>query len=403
MAEHSTKMKKGRIDLLFDHPFFASIILKMGCEPNNEKTKTITTNGKDVFYNTDFIESLHPDEVKCALGHEVLHVVMLHHTRRKDRDLEKWNMACDFAINPLLVEAGFKLPEGALQNPSYKGKSAEEIYSLIPQQMSDDLKKKKEQAQQKGGGGAGRFQKGKGNDWDFGGVEDAPSPSDPTKTATPQEMEQVEADTKMQVAQALQAAKMVGKAPANIQRMFEEMTEPQIPWKEVLSRFMTEMAKNDYNWGQPSKRYISQGIYLPTLKNPELGNVCVFVDTSGSIGKKELTEMVSEVMGICHEYTGNNDPEILVVYIDSEVAGHQRLTPDDIPGKVDPQGGGGTDFRPGFRWLDEQGEEPICVIYFTDGYCSSFPKEETVPTLWVLTEKNKSFRPPFGEVAVMKW
>lgn len=401
MADNNEKMKKARISLLWTQPFFASLLLKMVIK-EDPNFPTMATNGKELRYNPNYVDGLTPDEVKGVLAHEVMHTVLVHHTRRGNKDPERWNIACDYAVNILVTEAGFVLPEGGLLDKNYKGKSAEEIYSMLPQDKVDKLSQQKKDAQGQGGGGSGRFQKAPGADWDMGSVEDAPSPSDPSKTATPQEMEQVEAETKMNVAQSLHAAKMCGKAPAGLERLIEEMTEPKINWKEALARFMNEISKNDYSFSRPNRRFMPQGIYMPTLRSPELGEIAVLVDTSGSIGKKELTEIVAEVLGVAQEYNGS-DTEITVVYVDSKVAGHQRLTFDDIPNGIDPKGGGGTDFKPGFEWLEENGEEPVCILYFTDGYCSSFPQDPGTPTMWVLTERNRSFKPPFGDVATMNW
>src|ERR1700749_2583438 len=54
-----------------------------------------------------------------------------HHVRRSGRDPKRWNVACDYAINPLLVDAGLSLPEGVLLDNRLRGMSAEQIYNLL--------------------------------------------------------------------------------------------------------------------------------------------------------------------------------------------------------------------------------------------------------------------------------
>lgn len=184
-----------------------------------------------------------------------------------------------------------------------------------------------------------------------------------------------------------------GSLPAELQREIKEILDPQLPWKEVLARFLTEHVRNDYEWTRPNPRYIQGRLYLPSLGGQQLGEVVVFIDNSGSISAQQQTEMVLECLGILAAYK----TKLTVVFSDAAVNAVNVLESGD---EFKPQikGGGGTDYRPAFQWVEKENLAPVVAIYLTDGWCHKFPTEEPgYPVLWVLTI-SKGFIPPFGEV-----
>ena len=142
----------------------------------------------------------------------------------------------------------------------------------------------------------------------------------------------------------------------------------------------------------PNKRFLHTGLYLPSLNVPTLGTIVVIIDTSGSISQKELDVFAAELHAVLLIYPGT---EIKVIYVDAAVANVEDLSINDF--NLHAKGGGGTDFKPGFEYIEKEGIMPSCALYFTDGYCNSFPEEPDFPTLWLLTDK-ANFTPPFGEV-----
>lgn len=369
----SDKITKAKVQLILNQPFFATLVLKLQWI-ENPNIKTMETNGQWVKYNPDFVDKKSMDELVGVMCHEVLHPANLHHTRRQGRDPGRWNKACDMAINPLIIASGLKLPAEALQNP-FGDKSAEEIYNLLPPDDNDS------------GSGQGQGQQGGGapDPGGCGAVTDAPAQSE-------SEITEIEADMKQTLAQAATIAKQQGKLPAGLERLVQEILEPKISWQEVLARFLTILAKNDYSFKRPSPRYAHMGIYLPVMESPETGNIVLMVDTSGSIAGKEFSQFAGEIQGIMNDYS----QPLQVLYVDAELAGLQEIEPDE-PLVLDPKGGGGTDFRPGFEYLDKQGITPAAVVYLTDGECSSFPPAPDFPVLWAILD-NSHFEPPFGEV-----
>lgn len=376
------KITRAKVQLIISEPFFATVMLALKFSENKE-TPTAATDGKNLEYNPAFIDGLDVEQTKGLIAHEVMHITNLHHLRRAGREPKKWNRACDFAINPLLVDK-FKLPEDGCIDKAYNGMSAEEIYKRLPDEPGDGDGQGKGQGQGKAQGAQSPGQKNGNDPGGNGQVDD-------TAAKTQAEHQKHEAETKQLIAQAANTAKQQGKLPAHLERLIAEMLEPVIDWRSVLSSFLTEIARNDYTWKKPSKRFASMGLYLPSLESVERGKFVLMVDTSGSIDAKLLNQFAGEMQAILSDCAES----ITVMFIDAELNSIQEFESDEEM-NLKPEGGGGTDFKPGFDYLEEQGEEPAAVIYFTDGICNSFPKEPAFPVMWAIHD-NKKFVPPFGE------
>jgi len=363
------KITKARAGLVLSSPFFASIALHLKLKEDQE-CETAYTDSIVLGYNPEFIDKHSNAEVKGIICHEVLHVAMLHPFRRNSRDKLRWNIACDYAINMIVKDSGFTLPEGALLDDKYKGLEAEVIYSQLPKQLQLPSTSVM-----------------------IGDVKDYEQDKGDANSNTPSQQEQ---NWKITLTSAATIAKAQGKLPAGLDRMIQEILQPKLPWREILSRFITENAKNDYTWTQPNKRYLYSGLYLPGLNVPTLGTIAVIIDTSGSISQKELDTFASELLSILTIYPGT---EIKVIYVDTKVAATETVNLYDF--QLHAKGGGGTDFKPGFEYIEKEVIMPSCVIYFTDGWCDSFPEAPDYPTLWVSTDRT-NFKPTFGEVIFME-
>ncbi len=372
MSNANKKLCKARAGLILDQPFFGGLALRLNLieDPGNPQNPTAMVNGKEIRYNPEWVDDLSLDEVKGMLCHEIMHCANQHHTRRSDRKLKRWNYACDYAINPLIEACGLTLPLNPLINSQFNDMGAEEIYSKLPKDSGED------QGNDPGG---------------CGGVQDAPGKDG--KPASTDDKVQAAQEWKVAMAQAATQAKTMGEMPGALERMVNEMIEPVLDWREILRRFVDTSAKNDYQWFPPNRRHIHNGLILPSLRSQELKNVTMAMDTSGSISDEDLKVFEAEVRSIVEDYRANTK----VIYCDAKVQ-HVEEFDADTPVELHQKGGGGTDFRPPFEYIKQSGEYPACMIYQTDGYCHSFPEEPDYPVLWILTERNESFRPPFGEV-----
>lgn len=374
MTTASQKMIKARANLVMAHPFFGALALRLKMI-EDPSIKTAACNGTSIRYNPKFVDKLSLSKVQGLIAHEVMHPAFLHHTRRGSRDKKKWNMACDYAINTILHNAGFDLPNGGYLNPAYDGMTAEHIYTLLPDDpdnLDDD--------------------NDPGGD---GGVDDSPNSQNGGGSKSQQNHE--EAEWKVAVAQAAHMAKQIGRLPGGIERMIEELFEPVLPWRNILRRFLTEKRNDDFSWKRGNRRFIAQGLYLPSrLSDDAMGEIVIVIDTSGSISQKELTEFGSEIKGIVDEVRPS---KVRVIYCDSCIAHIDEFGPDDDL-QFEARGGGGTDFRPPFEWLEKNQIVPRALVYLTDGY-GPFPEQEPdFPTLFVIN--NHDVIPPWGEHLILE-
>ncbi len=384
-----TLLTKARAGLILDQPFFGSIAIRHKLV-EDATIETCAINGKEIKYNPSFINGLSLDQVKGLLAHEVLHVALLHHTRKNGRDNSLWNEACDYAINILLKEAGFYLPDHGLVNYDYRDWSAEQIYAELQQQ--------KQQQPDDGDGDDGDGDGDKQQDKKWGDVE--PATNDKGEPATAAELSQAEQDAKVMVQQATLEAKMQGRMDGGIGRAVDKTVKPKINWRDVLRQFINQHAKNDYSWNVPNRRFIHQGLYLPSLHSEEIGDIVFAVDTSGSIDLDALNQMCSEISDALSLLSSS---KLTVIYCDSSVKAVDEYTEQDLPIHPNPVGGGGTDFCPVFDHIKENNINPVCLIYLTDMH-GNFPVQApSYPVLWgVVDARYYNGTPPFGVKLTVK-
>ena len=368
------KLTKARAGLILDMPFFGALSLRLTLKADNT-CKTAWTDGRALGYNEEFINKLTLAETKGLIAHEVMHCAMQHHTRREQREHKRWNKAADYAINEILVSSKVSLPAGALLDHSYDGLSSEAIYSRLADEPTNDPA---DDGNSSDPGGCGEVRDAKGDDG---------------KPAGEAEMAREAADWKIATQQAATQAKAMGALPGELGRMIEEVVAAKVDWRETLCRFIQQTAKNNYTWSPPNRRHIYNGLYLPSMRSEELPPIVVAVDTSGSIGQVELDQFAAEMTSILQEYNTTCE----VVYCDSEIGHTQTFTRDELPLNLEAKGGGGTDFRPPFIYVEEFFyPQPSCLVYLTDME-GRFPDAEPgYPVLWVSTSSID--KAPFGEV-----
>jgi len=371
------RMSRARTRLLLDSPWFGSLSMRLDVQ--EAACKTMQTDGTRLSYNPQFVESLTDDQLVGVIAHEVMHCALLHPYRIAGRDLKTWNEATDFAINELLAEQGFTLPDNCLRDAQYKGMGADQIYALL------DRKKQEQQ------------QNGDGQDDQTGGEQPgqvvAPQPGDENGEQGGDAAEEMTAtDWQIATEQATAIAKKAGRLPGDVDRAVKSSRESETDWREILRRFVEQTVPSDYSWTQPNRRYIAAGIYLPGTVRENMPRLAIGIDTSGSIGARELNLFASELTQILHEAR----PEgVDVYYCDSAVCHAESFSPDDPEITLGAHGGGGTAFQPVFDRVAADGTEPAALIYFTD-LEGPAPVEPGYPVLWVTTEAS-SLRGPFGE------
>ena len=197
--------------------------------------------------------------------------------------------------------------------------------------------------------------------------------------------------------QALNIARAEGKVPGGVEETVRNAHASTLDWRTLLRRYMTDATRGDYSWSLPNRRFIDSGLYLPSIHSEGIETIAVIVDTSGSLPVATLAEFWAELREVAAEI----GPEsVVVLQVDAAVRDAAEYAPDDLPDEIALKGRGGTDFRPGFEWLDAQGIEPGVCLYFTDMECSDYPEAEPAyPTVWVnySTPPSDWNREPWGE------
>ena len=358
-------------------PFFGSIAMRLPWVAD-DNCPTMATDGTCVIYNPQFVLEMSAEEVKAVAIHEIMHVALLHPLRLNGRDQMRANMAMDYAINLLLTDAGYKLPQGALIDRTYEGMSWEQIYDLLP-------------AQPKGKGKGSGNGSGSGRDYSNGDVLPPPGGAE--------ERRKIEEEIGTIVVQAESNAKAAGKMPGNLRDVLLKSREPEEDYRHLFEKFVAPIYPRDYTWQRPSRRFIGQDMYLPAILKDGVGELMVAVDTSGSISHDVLENFV----GMINHFLTRVKPEKLhVVYCDASVYKHDQFKPG-APMELDgcKVQSGGTRFSPVFKYAQDNEIKPKCCVYLTDLECYDFGPEPEYPVLWMQYGSFKG-EVPFGQIVKIK-
>ena len=374
--------------LLRDQPFFGSLALRLPIRAD-ASLETIASDGHEIRYSPQWVSDTDADLIKTAIGRVVLACTLKHHTRRRERDPERWQRASQLVTHGLLRDAGFTLPPGAV---AWEGLSVEQAYDRLPEPKDGDNDDSGDTGdpsnngdpKDKDGPGTGRGSDappsfdpgGTGEIMDAGSRNgDAGAPAEaPIDTAA----EEQAWDEAMH--QALSLAKAQGKAPGAVEETIRGAHASVLDLRTLLRRYMTDAARSDYSWSLPNRRFIDDGLYLPSIRSEGIGTIAVIIDTSASLLARTLAAFWSEVREIAAEL----QPEtVIVLQVDAALQDAADYAAGDLPEEIALKGWGGTDFRPGFAWLAEQGLHPSCCLYFTDMECDSYPENAPdYPILW---------------------
>lgn len=382
MKEHQAgydRIAKAKTILVLDHPFYGTLAMNTPVTIDEtavlpDGTPSACTNYKRIMIHPVFLDTLSDPELLFVMGHENSHPMLSHNFRRGARDPWAWNVAGDIVINKLLVEGNIgTMPQGCLYDIDLwnrGGGTTNGIYDLLP----------------KGGGGGGEEGDGPGGgfkQWDV--CEDAEGDAS--------ELAEAEADCKVKVAQAAQAARIMGKMSAGLELFVDELLQPKVKWEEVLERFVIRMKNESRSYARFNRRFLPQGMLLPSQDGTALGPLVIACDCSGScVG--DLPQFGAEVITVHQDH---RPVELHVLYFDTEVSHHDEFTMDDSP-HFEPHGGGGTLFSPIFEYVRDNGIDPVACVVLTDLCSSDFGPEPDYPVLWV---SNHSEEAPWGEVVKM--
>ena len=391
-AEARELLVSARIGLLLRHSFFGNLATRLKLVNGDEWLSTAATDGQTFYYNSRFIKMLKTKEVEFLVAHEVLHVVYDHMGRRNHRDPQIWNIADDYAVNADLKRhkvGQFITTVPCLYEQKYDGKAAEEIYddlmknvqkinidSLIDQLLDDHMD-------------------GDGDDGDGDG-EDGEGEGRPQLTQ--EEKDRIRQEVKQAIISAAQSAE-AGTLPLGVERLVRQVTDPVMPWRELIQSNLTSAIRTDYSWMRPSRRGWHMDAVMPGMTPGEEIDVVVSIDMSGSISDKQAQAFLGEIAGMMSSFDGY---KIHVFCFDTKWYNPQDFTSENMDSieEYKPQGGGGTDFDVIFDYLKEIGNVPKRLIVFTDGYpCGSWGDPDYCDTTWIV-HGDPDPKPPFGQCAV---
>jgi predicted metal-dependent peptidase len=378
-----TIMEKARTNLVLDHPFFASIIMRHPMEIDNSiGTIGINMRGR-IRYNDEWFEKMTVKQAVYLLAHEALHYASMHPLRVGKREFKPWNFACDAWINDTLNKLGIgEMPQGGFVMPGAAESTPENLYDILMEDSPQGGKGK-------GKPGAGIAMPQPGQDPMEGDMEE-----DETAGMTDGEKAEIESNIKLEIAEAAQNAKMCGKLPGLLEKFVAATIDSKVPWFDVLERWCTEKIMNDYSWARPNRRYMPSH-YMPTLNGiGAMGELVVQIDISGSVSRKEIGYYdghMKRIIELC------NPLKVHVLYTDTDVQ-HYDVFEQGEEVEITYHSGGGTDMRAGFTYLDKHGITPACVVTLTDGY-TPFPTETDYPAIWCISSDTVS---PTGETIPFK-
>ena len=393
---------------IMGHPRYTALagVLMIGEKTIEDDIPTACTNGRDVKYGRAFVDGLTDAELRGLVLHEDEG-----HKLHRHLEIWKWmydidphlaNCACDYVINIKIVDDnkddGFAtLPEGGLVDERFRGMDSAQVFNILRNEQDSDSQDNESEGdgEQSEGGttGSNNAAVGQGTGFDEHDWEGAQSLSDEDKRELARDIDEA----------IRQGAMAAGKMGGTGNRDLDELLQPQVDWREVLREFIQNTcAGNDYStYARPNRRLMSQGIIMPSGISEQVGELVIAIDTSGSIGQRELTAFLSEVKGVCDTVKPD---KLRLLYWGSSVVGDEAYDMhelDNLTKSTKPMGGGGTDVNCVTQYMADEGIKPQACIVLTDGYLYSGWGDWTCPILWAILD-NKGAVPDEGKAVHIK-
>lgn len=368
--------QKIRIHFLFNHPFLSVLALSIPTHYVSNRTSAFQTDGFSLRIDVEKLEHYSEENIVYLYAHTLLHIVLKHPTRRKEREVLVWNQSCDVVINLILndFEHVGVMPEDEILDNALKGLSVEEVYEILHKQIEKEPSRSEEKTEES-----------------KALVYDASKQDlEITQKSTTEEVSQEKLDNI--IIQALSIAKQASKAYDSLCIEIDSLLKPNVDLYDVLKEFLiTSLFEKTLTYNRPNRQYIHQGLYLPsTQKSEEQLALMIAIDSSGSVSLEEYRTFLGIVKEVCesfYEYSVTLLPfdlhvkEELVVHFDS-------LNPLSFEKLFIPKSDGGTNFNAVLDFIDEKyalrSEHLLMVL--SDG---EFDIERSLvcETLFVLSQK----------------
>ena len=394
---HTEKIEKAKAKLMLEHPYIGSVATVLELD-NNTEALTFSSNGISLKYNDEYFEKAPVDEIEFALANGAMHAVLKHSERISERAGRIWQAATDLVVNSMLVKNGFTLPPYVYYDERFEGMYAEEIYDVLRDEMiSNDTRdeaeavSEDEQAEEPDSSESDSDREESDQQKESADTTPRPASAEESEAA---EIDMLSEELKEFFEQIFQKHKRQGNLPEDLEMVVPEYFSHRVDWREMLYRYIASYAKSTYSFVPPNMKYLYRGIYLPSLSS-DLLRIVIAVDTSGSIDEALLGTFLGEVGSIMQSYPNY---EIDLITADAKIRSHRVFLPGEAL-EYEMSGGGGTDFRPVFEYIDSYIDYPTLLLYFTDGR-GTFPETEPgYDLLWIMPEVQEV---PLGEVLVLE-
>jgi predicted metal-dependent peptidase len=408
---NAERIIKAKVDLNKSHPFFSYILMHFHINKakTEEECPTMAVNQfGDLYWCEEFVKKLTNEELRAVLCHETLHVATLTFQRKGRRDHTIWNIATDLVINWILTQERFQLPKGVLLADhrgiyTFKsGKSGKDIQIDLnnknAEQVYEDLSKHAKQIKEiTNADDEGNYDGQVGKH--LQGDKDAQGNST-GKGKNASDVSKNESDWKRKAVEASTQAKMRGNMSAELERIVGSLLEPVVDWRNRLYAFITNELPCDFTMRTPSRRFISTGVYTPSVIRENL-EVIIGEDVSGSIGMEESREFRSECVGISESFR-----QVKMRYIGwactVDPEDDYLITNDNKNQLLDVKfkNSGGTTLESFTNYIKEKEYKARVIVILTDGYIEHKPVvPEGVPILFVVSKNgSKEIVQNYGEV-----
>jgi predicted metal-dependent peptidase len=369
------RFKKVKIALMRSKMFVGlSGIMMLGKTVLDDTAPTAMTNGRDEWYNPEFIFRFGDKGSGFIIVHENMHKAARHmviYTKLHAIDPHLTNAACDYWINGRIratdpTESLVAMPRDengnlmGLYDPKYDGWTVLRIFN--------ELREK----------GEGQPESGF-DEHDWKGAEGL----------TEEEKKKLEGDIKQAIQQGQMAAKKAGAGGGADKLGLGELLRSKVDWRAQLQEFVSSVCadKQESSWRRPSRRYLYQDMIMPTMVSESIKELVLARDASGSMFcKTRLLKVTSEMVAITSML---HIDRIHLIDWDGVVGRHEVLTSDQMNTAEEVKavtGGGGTDPSCVSTYIKEKGIKPDAVIMLTDGEVPNWGEWEC-PVLWVIANR----------------
>mgnify|MGYP001291491487 FL=1 len=387
-------------------------VLMIGTKTIDESIPTACTNGRDCKFGRAFVDKITDAELRFVVLHEEYHKLYRHLVTWRylwKIDAMLSNMAMDYVINLKIVDEnqpdhnGVRFaepPEGVLLDERFRNMDTAQVFDILQAEQPPGRGDGKGSGDNESGEGDGQSSGAGQGDDDSDGDGGGGTGFDEHDWEGAESLSEEETkDLERDIDEAIrQGALTAGKAGGGGNRGFDDLLKVQVDWREVLREFVSNTCVgNDYaTYARPNRRLLSQGVYMPSGISETIEELVLALDTSGSIGQREITVMLTEAASILETVKPN---KVRVLYWGSDVVRdevYEMHELDQMIASTKPRDGGGTDVRCVTEYMREHDISPSAVIVLTDGYLYGGWGTWTCPVLWTILD-NENANPDVGK------